>query len=55
MKRTALILSFGVLAACTSPDQSFFIYRLPYEDGTDVKVWQDHLTPAVRRRLRRTE
>jgi hypothetical protein len=44
MKRTALILSFGVLAACTSPDQSFFIYRLPYEDGTDVKVWQDHLT-----------
>jgi hypothetical protein len=44
MKPIALALAFIGVAACTSPDQSFFIYRLPYDDETDVMVWQDHLT-----------
>lgn len=44
LKRVALALTFAVMSACTSPDQSFFIYRLPYEDGTDVLVSRDHLT-----------
>ncbi len=33
------------LSACAPPN-SFFVYRLPYEDGTDVLVWQDHETHA---------
>jgi hypothetical protein len=44
MMRIVIGLAVAGLTACTSPDQSFFIYRLPYEDGTDVRVWQDHLT-----------
>jgi len=37
------VLTLTVLG-CTSPDESFFIYRLPYEDNTEVSIWQDHLT-----------
>lgn len=44
MMRIMIALALVGVAACTSPDQSFFIYRLPYQDGTDVRVWQDHLT-----------
>lgn len=33
-----------LLSACTSPDQSLFVYRLPYLDGTEVDIWQDHTT-----------
>lgn len=25
-------------------EQTTFVYRLPYADGTEVKIWQDHLT-----------
>ena len=38
----ALLLLVG-LAAC---ETSTFIYALPYEVGTQVLVWQDHLTHA---------
>ncbi len=29
---------------CGSADESVFVYRLPYTDGTEVDTWQDHLT-----------
>lgn len=41
--RVTLSLSL-VLCGCTSPDQSLILYRLPYANGTDVRVAQDHLT-----------
>ena len=44
MMRIAIALALVGVTACSSPDQSFFIYRLPYQDGTDLGVWQDHLT-----------
>lgn len=39
----ALILA-QALGACG--EQSTFVYGLPFEDGTQIKVWQDHLTHA---------
>ncbi|MEZ4425874.1 MAG: M23 family metallopeptidase [Gemmatimonadota bacterium] len=39
----APILLFAGISACAQPN-SMFVYRLPYEDGTDVEVWQDHET-----------
>lgn len=39
----ALVATAGALAGC---DESTFIYRLPYEAGTDILIWQDHLTHA---------
>ncbi len=40
-----LTLLVAVIASgCSSPDQTFFIYRLPFQDETEILVWQDHLT-----------
>lgn len=33
-----------LVGACASPDQSFFVYRVPYADDSNVKIWQDHTT-----------
>jgi len=32
----------STVIGCTSPDQSLILYRLPYEDKTNIKIWQDH-------------
>ena len=37
--------------ACTDPDQSLLLYRLPYENNENVKVWQDHLTHSPLTRI----
>lgn len=45
MKRLiALAAPLTLLAACSSPDQTVFMYRLPYVAGSQVGVWQDHTT-----------
>jgi murein DD-endopeptidase MepM/ murein hydrolase activator NlpD len=41
--RAGLVSLALLLCAC---DESTFVYRIPYENGTSVKVWQDHLTHA---------
>lgn len=47
MKRIALLAVPAILlVSCTSPDQSVFLYRLPYAPGSEVRVWQDHTTHA---------
>ncbi len=38
------LIAIIALSGCAGPDQSFFIYRLPYENNSEVKIWQDHLT-----------
>lgn len=38
-----VVVSLG-LAACTDPSQSFLLYRLPYANGTQVDVLEDHTT-----------
>ncbi len=37
-----VMMAAVVLAGC--PGQSFLVYRVPYADGTQVRVWQDHVT-----------
>ena len=48
MARRALacvaLLSAAPIGGCTGPDQTFFVYRLPYETGTNVLISNDHLT-----------
>ncbi len=51
LRITSLLLLTITLAACTNPNQSFLLYRLPYEDGTEVAIWQDHLTHSPPNRL----
>ena len=47
MKRLiALAGPVALLAACSSPDQTVFMYRLPYVPSAEVRVWQDHTTHA---------
>ncbi|MFD1796732.1 M23 family metallopeptidase [Paracoccus aurantiacus] len=41
---SSLIAAGALLAGCTSPDQSLFLYQLPYQPGSTVGVWQDHTT-----------
>lgn len=41
---TLILFVILVVLGCTSPNQSFFVYRLPYADNTEIRVWQDHLT-----------
>lgn len=46
-RNSALLLVCGLtaifaLTGCSA--KSFFVYRLPYENNTEVKIWQDHLT-----------
>jgi len=44
MKRLLCIVVLSVpLQAC---DESTFVYRLPFANDTEIKVWQDHLTHA---------
>ena len=42
--RLFVVVMTTIATACTSPDQTFFLYRLPFEDGTDIKIWQDHIS-----------
>ena len=44
-------LVFTCRAGCTSLDQSFLLYRLPYANGTDVRVTRDHMSHAPANRL----
>ena len=47
MKQFIAYLPVGLaLSACSSADQSLFIYRLPYAAGAEVGIWQDHTTHA---------
>lgn len=46
---SAVLFSFR--AGCTSLDQSFILYRLPYANGTQVKVTNDHTTHSPANRL----
>ena len=44
MKRLLCIVVLSVpVLAC---DESTFVYRLPFANDTEIKVWQDHLTHA---------
>lgn len=40
----ASVAALALLTACTSPDQTVFLYRLPFATGSEISVWQDHTT-----------
>ncbi len=45
MKHIAMLIApAALIAACSSPDESLFLYQLPYTPGSQVGVWQDHTT-----------
>lgn len=47
MTRNSTMRVLAALALCaTGCDKTTFVYRLPYADNTEIKVWQDHLTHA---------
>lgn len=45
LRSLGLAFTFLTIACgCTSPDQSLLVYRVPYADGTQVRVRNDHLS-----------